>query len=186
MQADRSGNITAIHFGTFTSSLEDYKRQIDFLTAIGEKTGKTVCLQVIGDGGAHKEKALEISRQLLGKENVVDCGFQSEESVSSYMQKADIGISRADYALFGKSGSSMAMLEHGLPVLLRGERPEDDMVGQDFPFREQLLYTDDAGKELHKKEPVYFLNQVSDIFLDSLQEKDKERDTNTLILVTRP
>jgi len=186
MQSDRSGNITAIHFGTFTSSLEDYKRQIDFLTAIGEKTGKTVCLQVIGDGGAHKEKALEISRQLLGKENVVDCGFQSEESVSGYMQKADIGISRADYALFGKSGSSMAMLEHGLPVLLRGDRPEDDMIGQDFPFKEQLLYSNDAGKDLEKKEPVYFLNQVSDIFLDSLHEKDKEQDPSTLILVTRP
>ncbi|TWV95680.1 glycosyltransferase [Chitinophaga pinensis] len=186
VQSDRSGNITAIHFGTFTSSLEDYKRQIDFLSAIGEKTGKTVCLQVIGDGGAYKEKALEISRQLLGKENVVDCGFQSEESVSGYMLKADVGISRADYALFGKSGSSMAMLEHGLPVLLRGDRPEDDMIGQDFPFKEQLLYIDDAPKDLKKNEPVYFLNQVSDIFLDSLQEKDKEQDPNTLILVTRP
>lgn len=177
----KSENLMAIHFGSFTGALDDFRKQVAFLTAIGEKTGRTICLKILGNGGEHKQKALDISKQALGEKNVIDCGFLTEESISNHLLHADIGISRADYALFGKSGSSMAMLEHGLPVLLRGERPEDDMTGLDFPFKEQLVYADDDAGTLTKKEPVYFVNQVSEIFLDSLQE----RPHGNLVLVTR-
>jgi hypothetical protein len=165
-------SLTAIHFGSFTSVLDDYKRQVDFLTAIGEKTGKTICLEILGNGGVHKEKAVDISKRAFGEENVIDHGFLSEASISNHLRMADIGISRADYALFGKSGSAMAMLEHGLPVLLRGERPKDDMIGHNFPFKEQLVYSDGLSVEFTKKEPVYFISQVSDIFLESLYVKE--------------
>ncbi|MBW8684597.1 glycosyltransferase family protein [Chitinophaga rhizophila] len=175
-------SLTAIHFGSFTGALNDYQRQVDYLKAVGEKTGRTICLEILGDGGVHKDKAVDIARRAFGEDNVIDHGFLSEASVSGHMLKADVGISRADYALFGKSGSSMAMLEHGLPVLLRGERPEDDMMGENYPFKEQLVYANDPAGTLTKKEPVYFVNQVSDIFLDSLQEKA----TGNLILITRP
>lgn len=168
-QAD---NLTAIHFGSFTGALDDYKRQVDFLTAIGEKTGKTVCLEIIGNGGHYKEKALDISRRAFGEGNVIDCGFLSEESISNHLLRADIGISRADYTLFGKSGSAMAMLEHGLPLLLRGKRPAEDTIGHIFPFKEQLVYPDDPSREFAKKDPVHFITEVSEIFVESLSEKE--------------
>lgn len=172
-EQQHSDNLIAIHFGSFTGALDDYRRQVDFLNAIGEKTGRTVCLEILGDGGTHKDKAVDISRQAFGEENVIDCGFLSEESISTHLLKADIGISRADYLLFGKSGSAMAMLEHGLPLLLRGERPKDDMISDNFPFREQLLYPDDTSGHLIRKDPVIFINQVSDIFLESLHEREQ-------------
>ncbi|MCF6406975.1 glycosyltransferase [Chitinophaga filiformis] len=174
------GNLTAVHFGCFTGALDDYKRQVDFLTAIGEKTGKTVCLEIMGNGGHYKEKALDISRRAFGEENVIDCGFLPEESISNHLLRADIGISRADYTLFGKSGSAMAMLEHGLPLLLRGERPKEDIIGNNFPFKEQLVYPDDPSKEFAKKEPVYFIGEVSDIFMESLSDKEHGQ----LVLIT--
>lgn len=174
-------NLTAVHFGCFTGALEDYKRQVDFLTAIGEKTGKTVCLEIMGNGGHYKEKALDISRRAFGEENVIDRGFLPEEAISNHLLRADIGISRADYTLFGKSGSAMAMLEHGLPLLLRGERPKEDIIGNNFPFKEQLIYPDDPSKEFAKKDPVYFIGEVSEIFMESLSEKEHSR----LVLITR-
>lgn len=172
--------ITAIHFGTFTGALADYKKQIAFLKASGEKLGKTVCLEIIGNGGHYKEKALEISRNILGEQYVTDCGFLSEEAISHHLLKADIGISRADYTLFGKSGSAMAMLEHGLPLLLRGNRPTEDILGNDFPFREQLVYPDDPLREFRKKEPVYFIGKVAETFVESLTEKQH----NQPVLIT--
>jgi hypothetical protein len=180
-EAEQPESFTAIHFGSFTGALDDFRRQVEFLTAIGEKTGRTICLKILGDGGVHKQKAMDISRQALGHKNVIDCGFLTADAISSHLLHADIGISRADYALFGKSGSSMAMLEHGLPVLLRGERPDEDMEEHNFPFKEQLVYADDSSGTLVKKEPVYFANHVSEIFLDSLQEKEQ----GTFVLVTR-
>lgn len=176
----QSDNITAIHFGSFTGALDDYKRQVDFLTGIGEKTGKTVCLEIIGNGGVYKDKAIDISRRAFGEENVIDCGFLSEESISNHLLGADIGISRADYTLFGKSGSAMAMLEHGLPLLLRGTRPTEDIIGKNFPFKEQLVYPDDPSREFVKKDPVYFIGEVSEIFVESLSEKEH----GELILIT--
>lgn len=176
-----SDSLTAIHFGCFTGALDDYKRQVDFLSAIGEKTGKTVCLEIIGNGGHYKEKALDISRHAFGEENVIDRGFLPEESISNHLLRADIGISRADYTLFGKSGSAMAMLEHGLPLLLRGKRPTEDIIGSNFPFKEQLVYPDDPSKEFAKKDPVYFIGEVSEIFMESLAEKEHGR----LVLITR-
>jgi hypothetical protein len=178
--ARQPDSLTAIHFGSFTGALDDYQRQVDFLTAIGEKTGKTVCLEIIGNGGHYKEKALDISRRAFGDENVIDCGFLSEESISNHLLRADIGISRADYTLFGKSGSAMAMLEHGLPLLLRGKRPTEDIIGNNFPFKEQLVYPDDPSRELTKKDPVYFISEVSEIFVESLSEKEH----GELILIT--
>jgi len=174
-------NLTAVHFGCFTGALEDYKRQVDFLTAIGEKTGKTVCLEIMGNGGHYKEKALDISRRAFGEENVIDRGFLPEEAISNHLLRADIGISRADYTLFGKSGSAMAMLEHGLPLLLRGERPKEDIIGNNFRFKEQLVYPDDPSKEFAKKDPVYFIGEVSEIFMESLSEKEHGQ----LVLITR-
>jgi len=174
-------SLTAVHFGCFTGALEDYKRQVDFLTAIGEKTGKTVCLEIMGNGGHYKDKALDISRRAFGEENVIDRGFLPEEAISNHLLRADIGISRADYTLFGKSGSAMAMLEHGLPLLLRGERPKEDIIGNNFPFKEQLVYPDDPSKEFAKKDPVYFIGEVSEIFMESLSEKEHGQ----LVLITR-
>ena len=45
-------------------------------------------------------------------------GVQPGERISTYLQALDFGLSSYPYALVGKSSSIMAMLEHGLPVIL--------------------------------------------------------------------
>lgn len=47
----------------------------------------------------------------------ISLGFQTEENVSSWMQYIDFGVAATPYILLGKSGSFIAMNEHGLPVI---------------------------------------------------------------------
>ncbi len=45
-------------------------------------------------------------------------GVQPAERISAYLQALDFGLTSYPYALVGKSGSVLAMLEHGLPVIV--------------------------------------------------------------------
>ena len=45
-------------------------------------------------------------------------GVQPAARISAYLQALDFGLTSYPYALIGKSGSVMAMLEHGLPVIV--------------------------------------------------------------------
>src|SRR5690606_8025411 len=103
------------------------------------KCNKKPLLLILGKGGRHKEKALDISKEILGGENVVDIGPISEKKVSQYFHQSDFGISRADFPFYGKSGSTIAMLEHGLPVLLRGRRPKAEHLNLSN-FDKQLIF----------------------------------------------
>jgi hypothetical protein len=45
-------------------------------------------------------------------------GVQPAARVSAYLQALDFGLTSYPYALIGKSSSVVAMLEHGLPVIV--------------------------------------------------------------------
>jgi hypothetical protein len=53
-------------------------------------------------------------------------GIQPAERISAYLQALDFGLTSYPHPLIGKSSSIMAMLEHGLPVIVaRGEHTPD-------------------------------------------------------------
>ncbi len=51
-------------------------------------------------------------------------GVQSASTLSQLMQVANLGVSSSNIQLAGKSGGIISMLEHGLPVLCTGMKPE--------------------------------------------------------------
>jgi glycosyltransferase involved in cell wall biosynthesis len=154
--------VTAIHFGSFSGNLKEFRDQLIHLKSISEISKRKLNLVVMGEGGPFKLQALNIAYELLGREQVSDLGKLSFEDVSKNMLKADIGISRADYVMFGKSGSTIAMLEHGLPVILRGKRPVNSSYEKIEEFEDQLIFSSDEIKLLPRKRlPISQLEKVS-------------------------
>ncbi|HTO03796.1 MAG TPA: hypothetical protein VL069_08850, partial [Opitutus sp.] len=84
-------------------------------------------LLAIGRAGAHGTKLLaQLARECAGVP-VIDLGPQPPEVISQVLQAADFGVATHPWALLEKSGSTVALLEHGLPVLV----PRDDWESRD-------------------------------------------------------
>jgi hypothetical protein len=78
-------------------------------------------------------------QSIINKAIIHDLGEMEVEEISIQMLDADLGISRANHENFGKSGSTIAMLEHGLPVLLRGAKNENTLL-EFAGYKDQLLF----------------------------------------------
>jgi len=150
--------ICVIYFGSFSGQLNELEFQLQFVQSISLSSNKPVKFFVLGDNGRFKEQALLIAQKIFGTSSVECIGRLSANKISEYMLNADIGISRADFTLYGKSGSTIAMLEHGLPVVLRGMSPGKHILSEDNYFIDgQLLFRDDTINSLPaKKCPNYF------------------------------
>lgn len=61
-----------------------------------------------------------VSEQLSANSEIqfVKLGFKSDKQISELLQFVDFGICTTPLSLFGKSGTAMAMVEHGLPVIV--------------------------------------------------------------------
>jgi hypothetical protein len=64
-------------------------------------------------------------------------GFRSDKEISELLQFADFGICTTPLSLFGKSGTAMAMIEHGLPVIVTRDELKFDFeiaqVQEEYP-----------------------------------------------------
>ncbi|WMJ73263.1 glycosyltransferase [Cytophagaceae bacterium ABcell3] len=161
--------ITAVYFGTFSNDIKGFESQIKFINHISEVQGKKFHLIVIGRGGTYKYQSLEVVEEIVGKGCITDMGELSPSDISRALLKSDIGISRADAILFTKSGTTTAMLEHGLPVILRGKRPNNSALCNSF--RSQILFYNDLITSLpQKNKPMAGVNKFSQKFLDFLHE----------------
>jgi glycosyltransferase involved in cell wall biosynthesis len=67
----------------------------------------------------------------------VKLGFRSDKEISELLQFADFGISTTPLSLLGKSGTAMAMIEHGLPVIVTRDELKFDFeitqVQEEYP-----------------------------------------------------
>ncbi|WP_405325927.1 hypothetical protein [Leeuwenhoekiella sp. LLG6367-2.1] len=157
-----------IHFGNFTGDLVELEGQLNFVCNISSKHQiKEVKILCVGSGGVYKEQSLELIRSQFQNFEIVDFGRTSEHEISKLLQLSDLGISRADRDMLGKSGSSMAMLEHGLPILLKGERVvnKNDLIDQ--YFYEQLHYS----KDIHLKFKAFEKHPMSEVIASMFYQK---------------
>jgi hypothetical protein len=94
---------------------------IEFLKSAAAGSGRTICLLAFGRAGAYGTKLLA---QLAKHPSitVISLGPQSPENISQILQAADFGLATHPWALLEKSGTTVSLLEHGLPVLV----PRDD------------------------------------------------------------
>lgn len=164
-----SYNLNLVHFGSFSSSLFEFKKQLEWCKCLAVSLKKKAVLWVAGKGGTFSKDALRLSEKILGDGSIKTLGILSEKDISSLFLSCDIGISRANYQFYGKSGSTIAMIEHGLPVVLRGERDILDNENQN-----QLFYCND---KLPESIPSFQIKskveEVGNQFYYSLKEKIK-------------
>jgi hypothetical protein len=74
-----------------------------------------ITLVLVGRLGPEKEKWISIWKEKGLK--LVLLGEQSSEIISRELMNASFGLTTTPYALVEKSGTAVAMLEHGLPLL---------------------------------------------------------------------
>ena len=160
IKQNNHNSIRIIHFGTFTSDTELFYNQIEWLKNLGLKNNKSLDFVICGAGGVEKQKAIDIIKLIIGKECVIDKGILSEREISLLFHESDFGVSRANFSLYGKSGTTMTMLEHGLPVLLKGER--ENYYCDERIVSKQLFFSNDMIDEIpSKKMPSSNLETVA-------------------------
>lgn len=99
---------------------------IDFLKSASAANGRPICLVALGRTGAHGTKLLAQLAKEPGM-RVIDLGPRLPDQISHLLQAADFGIATHPWALLEKSGTTVSLLEHGLPVLV----PRDDWASRD-------------------------------------------------------
>ena len=101
-------------------------------------------------------------------------GEQPAETVSQYLRSLDFGLAASPYSLIGKSGTAVAMLEHGLPVIVNredavfpfyneaGAECEPGIIRLDSNFQERLRQNNS------RRIPTSRLPDIAGRWLDSL------------------
>jgi hypothetical protein len=95
---------------------------MNWLQSAAHSSGRPICLLAVGRAGAHGTKLLKQLVRDSAAIRVIEVGPQPPEMVSHLLQAVDFGVATHPWALLGKSGTTVALLEHGLPVLA----PRDD------------------------------------------------------------
>jgi hypothetical protein len=98
-----------------------------WLTQAVAQTGRSIVLLGIGRAGAHGDRLLARLAADRGVIRTLALGAQPPERISILLQAADFGIATHPWALLEKSGTTVSLLEHGLPVLA----PRDDWSPRD-------------------------------------------------------
>jgi len=109
---------------------------------------KRVCLVLAGFAGAVGEATWENLQRDYGRDIVfVKFGEQPVETISALMQIADFGISASPWQLIGKSSSTAAMLDHGLPVIVSRDDFQPRIASSLPPSSDPLFHLCDATLE---------------------------------------
>ena len=134
------GNFGVFHSdwqpAAFFSELRDRARQ----------HGRQVAIVGIGSLGAYRDYWQEVAKTWGGDFRFVHFGLREEAEISLFLQSVDFGITTNPYHLVGKSGTCMAMLDHGLPLLVPRISTHDDPA--EFPAQLVRRCGDRIGDEI--------------------------------------
>ena len=113
---------------------------------------------------------------------LIKLGMQSPERVSEYLNTLDAGIATVPYNLIEKSGSVVAMIEHGLPVIVshnNGLNPfKTGMRSDNSCLREAAELSCVNFAKGAQRYPGYpRLPGVAQQFLSELKDDNQERET---------
>lgn len=113
---DRDKAVVAVVFGSVHPEW-DPTLAIDWLAVESRPLGKRLVVAFLGRGGP----PAEAWTSRLSRRADIDCvtlGEQPAEIVSSTLASSDVGLATTPSALLGKSGSFLAMSEHGMPTIV--------------------------------------------------------------------
>jgi hypothetical protein len=113
-------------FGTIHPQWEP-PETMAWLEAAAVASQRKVCLVAVGRIGAHGTKLLARLARSSSSISIIDIGPQPPETISHLLQAVDFGLATHPWALLEKSGTTVSLLEHGIPVLV----PRDDWKSRD-------------------------------------------------------
>ena len=133
------------NFGVFHSDWNP----TSFLSQLRDLAGRRemqVCIVGIGSLGSYEDHWQSVGRTWGDDFSFLHLGRRTEVEVSQFLQSVDYGITTNPYYLVGKSGTCMAMLDHGLPLIVPRITDYDDPT--EFPAHLVLRCGDSVGDEL--------------------------------------
>ena len=173
----RETELHAIVFGTITSDLNQFEEQLKWLLRLAQEKNLQLKVHFLGNSGTMEAKARNLVLEIAGEANFHSWGFLKGPYLSSSISQMDIGISRADYQLFEKSGTTMSLLEHGLPVLLKGKRPVSTEREHHSPYYNQLFFAiDPLPDSIPRFNIRNGLNNTAIQFMEKLEDYNRETD----------
>jgi hypothetical protein len=120
---DRSAVYLVGIFGTVHPEWKAEEAIATVLPAV-RKAGKKLVLVLIGKHGLTEKAMVSLRSSVRDRAIVVCAGQQSGAEISKILQALDLGLATSPRRLIAKSGSVVAMLEHGLKILVT--RASDD------------------------------------------------------------
>jgi len=176
-KAKREQAVVLLFFGSIHS---DWDPNAFFLQM--KKQFKSQKIIVLSAGSQGYGKTLwesVVSEQLSVKSEIqfVKLGFRSDKQISELLQFADFGICTTPLSLFGKSGTAMAMVEHGLPIIVTRDELvfdfETKQVQEEYP-NVQMWNTANKLRIREKKELIKDRSQkIAQVFLKDLALPNK-------------
>ena len=142
------------------------------LVEIANFTGKSVELKILGR--QRDDEALLKIKDLSKKFEIFihECGELPTESISHELQQCDLGICTTPFDIIGKSGSTAAMLEHGLPVLAYddGDTANESLITTN-PFQDQIFLIND---NYLAEKVLQFIDKPRKCFFDGVAHTAKK------------
>lgn len=144
------------------------------LESAGSQAKKKVVVLSVGKIGEPGERMWEqLQRRYAPSFHFVRLGFQPVERISQYFQCLDFGLATAPLILCDKSGSVIAMKEHGLPVLVNQDSIRINGVSIDDLDEDDLAHVDDCLEAkllagIAHKPPKSFLSCTCKEFISTL------------------
>jgi hypothetical protein len=145
------------------------------LQLAGQLHRKRILIAGIGRLGAGQRLWHELAARYAQSFDFCHLGEQPPARISAFLNGVDFGISTTPLALIGKSATTAAMLEHGLPVIVN----RDDVRFANCPPAKAehplLIVMDDSLPErlsrVQRGSAELRLPSVTRQFLDTLQEE---------------
>jgi hypothetical protein len=132
------GKLNLLYFGAAPKG-EFLHTMVQDLIVFCSVTGISIRFTIVCGETTEKHKFIAALNSKLSPYNlsIVDVPFASTEKLSALMQQCDVGVSRSAPYLFGKSGTAIAMLEHGMPVWVARWNGTDPLY---YDFRTELIF----------------------------------------------
>lgn len=173
--ADRARSREIWRFGVFGSVHPTWSPE-PLLTLLADAAeGRDMIVASIGRIGTGEAVWQSMRARYGGPFSFVSLGERTVEEVSAFLQSVDFGIATTPWQLIGKSGSTAAMLDHGLPVIVARD-DQDFGISPSSVVEHPLLYRMDADlpqwlTRICRQPSRSRLPEVAVRFLDELAEK---------------
>lgn len=153
-----------------------------YIAAAAERTGRRIAVVSIGRLGPGEALWRDMQSRYGQRFGFARLGERPREEVSMFLQSIDFGLATTPWQLIGKSASTAAMLDHGLPVIVA--RDDVDVGTEGSPPHDPLLQRIGADlpqwlTQVRRRPPRDRLAAMSTQFIADLGAPDSHRSVAT-------